>query len=274
MDNYLEQIKGAAAFIDQQVGGTFEVGIVLGTGLGALADEIEVSHELNYSDIPHFPQSTVESHAGKLLFGTLSGKLVVAMQGRFHYYEGYDMKEVTFPMRVMKFLGVKLLMMGSAVGGLNPDYATGDLMIINDHINLQGEHPLRGKNYDELGPRFPDMLHTYDKSLVAKGMSIAKAHDMACHEGVYLSLQGPTLETPAEYRFLYRIGADVVGMSTVPEVIVARHMGMKVFAICAITDMGYPPENIREMTLEEIIQIAGECEPKMTLIIKTLLEQL
>jgi purine-nucleoside phosphorylase len=272
MENIIEKINETVSFIQTKTNFKPQYGIILGTGLGNLVNEIEIEHTLEYADIPNFPVSTVESHKGKLLFGTLGGKKVVAMQGRFHYYEGYSMQQVTFPVRVMKFLGIEILFISNASGGLNPNYRNGHLMILNDHINMQPEHPLRGKNYNELGPRFPDMLHTYDKDLIAKGMAIAKENNIDCHEGVYVSVQGPCLETPAEYKFFHIMGADAVGMSTVPEIIVAKHMELKVFAISVITDMGYPKELIQETSLEDVIKVAKTAEPKMTLILKRLIE--
>lgn len=274
MENLLEKIDETINYINSQVDMQPEYGIILGTGLGNLADEIEPVAELAYGDIPHFPVSTVDSHKGRLLFGTLNGKNVVAMQGRFHYYEGYSMQEVTYPVRIMKFLGIKTLFISNASGGLNPGYQNGDLMIIRDHINMQPAHPLRGKNYETLGPRFPDMLKTYDKGLVEKGLEIAKANNIRCHKGVYVSVPGPCLETPAEYKMFHIIGGDAVGMSTVPEVIVAKHMELPVFAISVITDMGYPEENIQETSLEDVIAVATEAEPKLTTVMKVLIGSL
>lgn len=274
MENLIEKINETVQYIQNKVDFKPQYGIILGTGLGNLVNEIEPFAVLEYANIPNFPVSTVESHKGKLIFGTLGGKKVVAMQGRFHYYEGYTMQEVTFPVRVLKFLGIEILFLSNASGGLNPNYRNGHLMVLNDHINLQPEHPLRGKNYNELGPRFPDMLHTYDKSLIQKALDIAKAENIDCHEGVYVSVQGPCLETPAEYKFFHIIGADAVGMSTVPEIIVAKHMELKVFAISVITDMGYPKELIQETSLEDVINVAKTAEPKMTLILKELIASL
>lgn len=245
--------------------------MILGTGLGNLGEEIEVAIRLKYKDIPNFPVSTVASHKGELIFGMLSGRKVVAMSGRFHYYEGWDMKQITFPVRVMKFLGIHTLLISNASGGLQEHIKTGDLIIICDHINLQPENPLRGENYEELGPRFPDMMNTYDKQLIQRGLAIAKKRGFACHTGVYVGVPGPALETPAEYRYLHIIGADCVGMSTVPEVIVARHMGLKVFVISVCTDMGYPPEAIKKTTLEDVIRVANEAEPKVGMVIKEML---
>jgi purine-nucleoside phosphorylase len=271
MERMLEKLKETVAFIQEKTEFKPQYGIVLGTGLGKLADEIEVELELNYADIPNFPVSTVWGHSGKMIFGMLEGKKVVAMAGRFHYYEGYTMKEVTFPIRVMRMLGIELLCLSNAAGSLNPDIKTGDLMIIRDHINLQPEHPLRGKNDDELGPRFPDLLHSYDKDLVDQGLEIARKNKIRCQQGVYVGVQGPSLETPAEYKYMHIIGGDAVGMSTVPEVIVARHMDLKVFAISVATDMGYPPEVIQVTTHEEVVKVANETAPKVTAIIRELI---
>ncbi|NND94377.1 MAG: purine-nucleoside phosphorylase [Flavobacteriales bacterium] len=266
----LEQIKETADWILERLPGEPEVGIILGTGLGGLGKEIEAEVVLSYDDIPHFPVSTVESHHGKLIIGKLGDKRVVAMQGRFHFYEGYDMKEVTFPVRVMKFLGIKKLFVSNASGGVNRDYEIGDLMILDDHINLFPEHPLRGKNYPELGPRFPDMSKPYDHGLIAKAKEIASDKDIKVQVGTYAGLTGPTLETPAEYKYIFLIGADAVGMSTVPEVIVARHMDIPCFAISIITDMGVEGQ-IVEVSVEDVIAVATAAEPKMTLIMKELI---
>jgi len=250
-----------------------EVGIILGTGLGGLGNEIDAVDIFPYEDIPNFPVSTVEGHSGRLILGKLGDKNVVAMQGRFHYYEGYDMKEVTFPVRVMKFLGIKHLFVSNASGGVNPEYEIGDLMILNDHINLFPAHPLRGKNYDELGPRFPDMSKPYDHELIAKAHIIAEKNGIKVQEGCYAGLTGPTLETPAEYRYIYNIGSDAVGMSTVPEVIVARHMGIPCFAISIITDMGVEGQ-IVEVTAEDVVAVAAKAEPKMTAIMRDLISSI
>ena len=249
-----------------------ETAIILGTGLGELVNHIDITKEIAYEDIPHFPVSTVEGHSGKLIFGSLGRKGIVAMQGRFHFYEGYDMKQVTFPVRVMKELGIKHLFVSNAAGGMNPDFAVGDLMIIRDHINLFPEHPLRGRNFEELGVRFPDMSEVYSKRLIGKAVQIAAAHDIVVRQGVYVGTQGPTFETPAEYRYFRIIGGDAVGMSTVPEVIVARHGGMEVFAISVITDLGV--EGIVEKAShEEVQKAAAAAQPKMSLIMKELIEQ-
>jgi purine-nucleoside phosphorylase len=247
-----------------------EIGIVLGTGLGGLVTEIEVEFSLMYSNIPNFPISTLEFHSGKLIFGTLNGKKVLAMQGRLHYYEGYSMQQITFPIRVMKALGIQWLFVSNAAGSLNPNFKKGDLMVINDHINLQPESPLRGRNDAEMWPRFPDMSAPYNKSLIEKALEIAKANDITCHQGVYVSVTGPNLETRAEYKYLRIIGGDAVGMSTVPEVIVANHMSIPVFAISVLTDEGFP-EDLQPVSLEEIIETAKNAEPKMTHILSQLI---
>jgi purine-nucleoside phosphorylase len=268
--DYLLQIQEAVAFIQKLHPSPAPYGIILGTGLGNLGNQIESELEIDYKDIPHFPVSTVESHSGKLIFGTLSGKKVVAMKGRFHYYEGYSMKEVTFPVRVMKKLGVKTLLVSNASGGLNPEQEVGEVMIITDHINLFPENPLRGKNFDELGPRFPDMSDAYSRHLVEKALLIAQNAGIKVHTGVYCGVEGPNLETPAEYNYLRTIGGDAVGMSTVPEVLVARHSGMEVFGLSAITDLGVPGR-IHKISLEDVIKAAGKAEPVMSLLMRELL---
>lgn len=250
-----------------------EIGIVLGTGLGGLVTEIELEFSLMYSNIPNFPISTLEFHSGKLIFGTLNGKKVVAMQGRLHYYEGYSMQQITFPIRVMKALGIQWLFVSNAAGSLNPAFKKGDLMVINDHINLQPESPLRGRNDAEMGPRFPDMSAPYNKDLIQKALEIAKADDITCHQGVYVSVTGPNLETKAEYKYLRIIGGDAVGMSTVPEVIVANHMSVPVFAISVLTDEGFP-EDLQPTSLEDIIETAKNAEPKVTHILSQLISAL
>lgn len=269
----LEQIKSTASYIQSRINFQPEIGIILGTGLGGLVKEISVEHTIAYEEIPNFPVSTVEGHSGKLIFGSLGGKKVVAMQGRFHFYEGYTMQEVTFPVRVMKFLGIGKLFVSNASGGVNANFKVGDLMIINDHINFFPSHPLTGKNMAELGPRFPDMSEAYSKDIIAKAKKVAAANSINVQEGVYLGLSGPTFETPAEYRMVGRLGADAVGMSTVPEVIVARHMGIPCFAISIITDLGVEGK-IVEVTHEEVQQVAALAEKKMTLIMKELMKEL
>ncbi|HSJ66223.1 MAG TPA: purine-nucleoside phosphorylase [Anditalea sp.] len=273
LPSYSEQILQAVDYIQDQIPFKPQVGIILGTGLGKLIDDIHIEYEIDYKDIPHFPISTVESHTGRLIFGEIEGKKVVAMKGRFHYYEGYDMREVTLPVRVMKHLGVEYLCVSNAAGGLNPDYKIGEVMIINDHIDLFPENPLRGKNMDELGVRFPDMSEPYDVKLIALAREIAKANDIIAHEGSYAGVQGPNLETKAEYKYLRTIGADTVGMSTVPEVIVARHMNLPVFAISAITDL-CSPGNIKKVSIAEVLAAAAIAEPGMSLIIKKLIGKL
>lgn len=269
----VEQIKSTADFLKKKTNFTPEVGIVLGTGLGGLVKEIQAEHVIEYSEIPNFPVSTVEGHSGKLIFGKLGGRNVVAMQGRFHYYEGYDMKQVTFPIRVMKYLGISYLFLSNASGGVNPDFEIGDLMIINDHINLFPTNPLIGKNHIELGPRFPDMSDAYDATLVQKAKDIAADLGIKVQEGVYAGLSGPCFETPAEYRYVRNVGADTVGMSTVPEVIVARHMKVPCFAISIITDLGVPGK-IVQVTHEEVQKVAAEAETRMTKLMKEMIGKL
>jgi purine-nucleoside phosphorylase len=267
----LESIQNTTDYIKKRIGDFEpEAGIILGTGLGALVNEIEIEKQLMYSNIPDFPMSTLEFHSGKLIFGTLGGKKVVAMQGRLHYYEGYTMQQITFPVRVMKMLGIKTLFVSNASGSLNPAVKKGDLLIIEDHINLQPMNPLIGRNDAELGPRFPDMSEPYRHDLIEKGLTIAKANNITCHKGVYVAVTGPNLETRAEYKYLRIIGGDIVGMSTVPEVIVANHMGLPVFAISVITDEGFP-EVLKPVSLEEILAVAREAEPKLTVILKELI---
>ena len=263
----LKKTEETVKFLLNKISAKPEIGIVLGTGLGELAKEIKSETEIEYKDIPNFPVSTVEGHSGKLIFGELSGRKIVAMKGRFHYYEGYSMQEVTFPVRVMKQLGINLLILSNASGAVNPDYELGDLMILNDHINLFPENPLRGKNYEELGPRFPDMSQAYSPELIEKAEKIAAENNIKIRKGVYAGLAGPTFETPAEYRYLRIIGADTVGMSTVPETIVARHMKLPVFAVSVITDSG-APEKMQEISHEEVQKVAQKAEPKLSLLIK------
>lgn len=268
----LAKFKEAHDYIKTQTEVEPNIGIILGTGLGGLVKEINVIDEIDYKDIPHFPLSTVQSHSGKLIFGELGGKHVVAMQGRFHFYEGYTMQEVTFPVRVMKFLGIEKLFVSNASGGVNPDYEVGEIMILDDHINLFPAHPLIGKNIDELGPRFPDMSQPYSHDMIALAKDIAAENNIRVAVGTYAGLTGPTLETPAEYGYVRAIGADTVGMSTVPEVIVARHMDIPCFAVSIITDLGVPGK-IKEVSVEDVIAVANETEPKMTLIMKELISR-
>jgi purine-nucleoside phosphorylase len=273
MADLKKTIDECVGFIRKQTQMIPEVGIILGTGLGQLAQEIKIDHSIPYDKIPDFPVSTVESHQGRLIFGTLSGRKVVAMQGRFHYYEGYSAHQITLPVRVMKYLGIKLMIVSNACGGLNPLFSSGDLVIITDHINLLPENPLRGPNDESIGPRFPDMYNTYDKELVRLAEQVALEEKIPVRKGVYASVQGPNLETGAEYRFLRIIGADVVGMSTVPEVIVARHMGLRVVGISVVTDMGLP-DALKPCSLKEIIETANRAEPNLTRLIKSLIAKL
>ena len=262
----LQTIRETAAFIRNEVGEMPKIGIILGTGLGDLVNYIDIKKEIDYRNIPHFPVSTVEGHSGKLIFGHLGGKYVMAMQGRFHYYEGYDMKQVTFPVRVMRELGVDTLFVSNAAGGMNKEFRVGDVMIICDHINLFPENPLRGKNYEELGTRFPAMTEAYNHELIALADAIAAEDGIRVMHGVYVGTPGPTFETPAEYEYFRVIGGDAVGMSTVPEVIVANHAGMRVFGVSVITDLG--GKDIREVPTHEEVQKAGvKAQPVMTRII-------
>ncbi len=273
MSKLREEIDDAVKFIRAKTSLTPGVGMILGTGLGNLADQIDSDAEIPYSEIPHFPVSTVATHAGKLILGRLSGRDVVAMQGRFHYYEGYSMKQVTFPVRVMVALGIRTLIVSNACGGMNPSLSPGAIMIMNDHINLMGDNPLIGPNDDELGPRFPDMSEPYDRELVELAENIALEEKIKIHKGVYVAVAGPNLETAAEYRFLRAIGADVVGMSTVPEDIVAIHSGIKVLGLSVVTDMCFP-DTLKPAEIDEIIRVANEAEPKLGRIVKRLLEEI
>jgi purine-nucleoside phosphorylase len=273
MSDYLKQISEAKSYIENNAEIKPEIGIILGTGLGGLAADIDISTTLSYKDIPHFPVSTVETHEGKLLLGKLAGKSVVAMQGRFHFYEGYSMKQITFPVRVMSTLGVKTLLISNACGGMNPEYRRGDIMIIKDHINLLGDNPLIGPNLDDFGPRFPDMSEPWSQDLIAIAEKIAKDNNIKYQKGVFVAVSGPNLETRAEYSFLHRIGADCVGMSTVPENIVAVHCGMKVLGLSVVTDECFP-DTLQPVNIQEIIETANEAEPKLTLIMKNVIEKL
>jgi purine-nucleoside phosphorylase len=269
----LEKIKESAAFIQSKTSIKPSIGIILGTGLGGLVKEINVIDTISYEDIPNFPVSTVESHSGKLIFGELGGKKVVAMQGRFHYYEGYSLQQVTFPVRVMKLLGIERLFVSNASGGVNPEFEVGEIMIQDDHINLFPGNPLIGKNIDELGPRFPDMSDSYDPSMIELAKKIASENNIKVSVGTYAGLTGPTLETPAEYRYVRNIGADAVGMSTGHEVIVARHMEIPCFAISIITDLGVPGK-IQKVSVQDVIEVASRQEPKMTLIMRELISRI
>lgn len=272
-DEQRARLREATAAVRARTALEPEVAIVLGTGLGALADEIEVEASIPYAEIPHFPLATVETHAGLLLFGRLAGKRVVAMQGRFHRYEGYTLQEVTFPIRVLSLLGARVLVLSGACGGMNPLWQRGDLVVLDDHINLMGDNPLIGPNLDELGPRFPDMSEPYDRALQALAEEVARELKIPLRRGVYVAVTGPNLETRAEYRMLRAIGADVVGMSTVPETIVARHMGMRVLGLSVITDECLP-DALRPVALEEILRAANEAEPKLAALVKGVLERL
>lgn len=260
----LDKIKETTGFLIDKGFDQPQYGVILGTGLGGgFVKAMEVIEEVSYADIPNFPTATVEFHAGKLIYGTIGDKKVVAMQGRFHYYEGYDMQQVTFPVRVMKMLGVEKLLISNAAGSMNTSWNKGELMLIDDHINLQPDNPLRGPNIDELGPRFPDMSQPYDSGLNAKLESLARDKNIPLRRGVYASVLGPNLETRAEYRYLRTIGADAVGMSTVPEVIVANHMSLPCCAVSVLTD-DCDPDNLQPVNIEEIIEIAGKAEAKLT----------
>ncbi|MCP4442289.1 MAG: purine-nucleoside phosphorylase [Aureispira sp.] len=275
MDFLYDNIQETVAYLNNRTKDFKpQLGIVLGTGLGKLVEELDIVLEIPYQEIPHFPVSTVQGHAGKLVFGYLEGKSIVAMAGRFHYYEGYSMKEVTFPIRVLKFLGIKRLVISNATGSVNPAIEMGDLVFIRDHINLLPENPLRGANDERLGVRFPDLSKTYDKALNQIALDMATKHGVRASIGVYVSTQGPNLETPAEYQYFHRIGADVVGMSTVPEVLVAAHMNLPIFVVSVVSNKCYPLESIVETTLEDVINTVNKVEPKLTALIKELLSHL
>ena len=265
------QIQESLGFIRSKTDFQPDTGIVLGTGLSQLASEIEVVESIDYKDIPHFPVSTVEGHAGKLILGKLAGAKVVAMAGRFHYYEGYTMQQVVFPIRVMKALGIERIIISNAAGSTNGNIEAGDLVFIKDHINLLPDNPLRGPNDERIGVRFPDMLKTYDKGMIEQAMKIAAAHNITAHTGVYASLPGPNLETPAEYRFLNKVGGDVVGMSTVPEVLAAKHAGLKIFVVSVVSNKCFPIEDITETTVEEVIAVVSNASPDVALVVKELL---
>ncbi|MDR0870614.1 MAG: purine-nucleoside phosphorylase [Planctomycetaceae bacterium] len=268
-----QHLQESVQFIRAKFTGTVKAGIVLGTGLGNLAKQIQADAVIPYSDIPHFPRSTVETHAGNFVIGKLNGVPVAAMEGRFHAYEGYDLKSITFPIRVIKALGADTLFVSNACGGMNPQYQQGDIMVIEDHINLMGVNPLTGINDDRLGPRFPDMCEPYDHKLIEQALEVARKENFICHKGVYVAVLGPNLETRAEYRFLRGIGADVVGMSTVPEVLVAVHCGMKVLGLSIVTDMALP-DALKPGNVEEIIAAANAAEPKLTKIVSHIASKL
>jgi purine-nucleoside phosphorylase len=268
-----DQIQEAAAAVRARWAKSPRVGVILGTGLGALAQDIAADVSIAYEEIPHFPRSTVESHAGRLVCGTLGGKAVVAMEGRFHFYEGYTLQQVTFPVRVMKAIGCDTLIVSNACGGLNPQYATGDIMVIEDHVNLLGDNPLIGPNDDRLGVRFPDMCHAYDRELLALARQVAMEEQIRVQQGVYVAVPGPNLETRAEYRFLRTIGADVVGMSTVPEVIVAVHSKMRSLGFSAVTDMCLP-DALEPVSLEQILDVAAEAEKTLRVLVRKVVERM
>lgn len=265
----LQGIKEAADFLKGQFGEQPKVAIILGTGLGGLVNEIDIEKTIAYEEIPHFPRSTVEGHAGRLILGKIGCVSVLAMQGRFHYYEGYTMAQVTMPVRVFKTAGINTLFVSNASGGLNPSFKVGDIMVIEDHINMFGTNPLIGKNYEEFGPRFPDMSEPYSKRLINRAFEIAEKNKITLQKGVYVGTTGPTFETPAEYKMFRYLGADAVGMSTVPEVIIARHAAMEVFGISIITDSGVPGE-IVEVSHEDVQKVASAAEPLMTKVIRDL----
>lgn len=268
-----ERIQQTADHIRTGISSRPTVGIILGSGLGGLVDAVRIETEIPYTDIPNFPVSTVEGHAGKLIFGTIGDKQVVMMSGRFHYYEGYSMEEVTLPIRVMRALGVETLIVSNAAGGMNKAFKVGDIVLIQDHINLFPEHPLRGKNDDRLGPRFPDMSEPFNYALLDQAEAIAKEQGLMVHRGVYAGIQGPTFETRAEYYWLHTIGADLVGMSTVPEVIVAIHGGMKVFGASIVTDLGIR-EELNKITHEEVLAAANEAAPKLAALVAALITRM
>jgi len=267
----LEKIKETADFIRNIIRETPEFAIILGSGLGALKDEVQAIHTLGYHEIPNFPQTTVAGHGGKLIYGILEGKKVLMMSGRFHYYEGHDIKTVVFPFRVFHLLGIKNLIVSNASGGVNPNFNVADVMIISDHINMMPEHPLRGKNIDEFGPRFVDMSEPYNKKMIEVAENAAAENNIKIHKGVYVALQGPTFETPAEYGMIRAIGGDAVGMSTVPEVIVAKHQGMDCFGISIITDVG-GPEIAFSVSHEEVLHAADKAMPNVIKIVKGLVK--
>jgi len=268
-----EKVQQTVTYITNKISASPHYGVILGSGLGGFADDIAIEHSIPYSDLPNFPATTVAGHEGRLVFGKIGQSNVVAMQGRFHYYEGYSMQEVTFAIRVMKALGVEKLIVSNASGGVNPFYKVGDVVLIYDHINLMPEHPLRGTNDERFGPRFVNMSEPYSRKMINKAKEIAVAQGIDVKDGIYLALQGPTFETLSEYRMVKVLGADCVGMSTVPEVIVARHMGMECFGISVITDMGDSQENVDTVSHGEVLRAAGSAEPKVRTLIKELIVQ-
>ncbi len=268
-----QKIQESVLAIRNRTGFKPDIGIILGTGLGRLAENVRADTTIPYATIPHFPVPTVESHGGRLILGTLNGKPVVVMQGRFHYYEGYEPQEITHPVRVMKELGIHTLVISNAAGGLNPNFSAGDIAVITDHINLTGQNPLRGVNDETLGPRFPDMFQCYDPKLIELAKTVAQQLGLPLQEGVYAWVTGPNLETAAEYRYLRIIGADLVGMSTVPETIVARHAGLRVLGFSVITDMG-TPEQLKPVDLATVLRVAGEAEPRLTTLVTEVIKRI
>lgn len=268
-----DKIQEAQHVLQKKWSGRPKVGIILGTGLGGLAQDIQAETTVPYEEIPHFPRSTVTSHAGRLVCGRLSAKTIVAMEGRFHYYEGYSLQQITFPVRLMKALGCEVLLVSNACGGMNPQYGKSEIMVIEDHINLMGDNPLIGKNDDRLGTRFPDMCHAYDPALIELTQRIALEEKIVCHKGVYVAVPGPNLETRAEYRFLRQLGADVVGMSTAPEVIVGVHCGLRNLGISVITDMCLP-DALGPVNLEEILAAAAQAEPNLRILVRRVVAEL
>ena len=273
MTDIIQQLQETTAFIQGLYPHRPSIGVVLGSGLGNFATELKLEKEIPYNEIPHFPVSTVEGHSGKLLLGEIAGRKVVAMSGRFHFYEGYDASQVAYPIRVMKFLGIHTLLISNAAGGVNPNFQVGDLMLITDHISFATVNPLIGKNHAELGPRFPDMSHPYSKNLLAKARSAASEMNIPLQEGVYFGVTGPTFETRSEYKLIYQLGGDAVGMSTVQEVIIAVHMGLEVFAMSVITDIGIREED-NTISHIDVLQAATDAEPKLSAIFRKLVEQL
>lgn len=267
----LGKIKETAAFIKNIIQDTPDFAIVLGSGLGKLKDEVQPIHILEYKDIPNFPQTTVAGHGGQLIYGILEGKKVLIMSGRFHYYEGHSIETVVFPVRVFHLIGIKNLLLSNACGGVNPEFRVADIVILKDHINMMPEHPLRGKNIEELGPRFVDMSEPYNKKMISIAERTASENNIRIHQGIYVALQGPTFETPAEYGMIKAIGGDMVGMSTVPEVIVARHMDMDVFCISVITDLG-GPDIALAVSHEEVLNAANKAMPKVITVVKGLVK--
>ncbi len=270
----LEKILEAVGFIKERITEEYKIGIILGTGLNKLVDEVKISTIIDYKDIPHFPVSTVSSHQSKLIFGTINNKPVVMMAGRFHYYEGHTMEQVTFGIRVLKYLGVEVLLISNVTGGLNETFEVGDVVVVKDHINLHPENPLRGFNDERIGPRFPDMTDAYDIELRIMALRILKENNITHHEGVYAGLQGPNLETPAESNFLHLIGGDIVGMSTVPEVIIARHMDMRTFVASIVSNKCFPLNSIKKTTIESVIEVANLAEPKLGILFKEMVKSI